>query len=169
MQAIQKTGRTNYMLRMHDARGVDHVWKHPEVFPDIADDYVTDPDKFDTEILLQNESIYVLGGFHNFAITSIFYYQPHNTIMYEVHSAVLPEYRGKQAIEFAKLSLDSMFTETACMKVITHVPEGNPAAYALARRVGMVKEGVNRASIMKNGKLIDQVFLGITKEEFQCQ
>jgi RimJ/RimL family protein N-acetyltransferase len=33
----------------------------------------------------------------------------------------------------------------------------------------MQQEGINRASYLRNGELIDQIMLGITKQEWLCQ
>lgn len=61
-----------------------------------------------------------------------------------------------------------MFDNTSCEKMITNVPEYNKLAYRFAKSIGGVDEGTNRKSFKKEGILMDQYVLGITKEEFIC-
>jgi RimJ/RimL family protein N-acetyltransferase len=94
---------------------------------------------------------------------------PHNCVTYEIHTCLLPTAWGDKAKQAAKLVLNWIFQNTPCMKVITHVPETNALALRYAKRAGMVVEGNNRKSFLKNGQLLDQIQLGITKEEHICQ
>ncbi|MGI9304107.1 MAG: GNAT family N-acetyltransferase [Gammaproteobacteria bacterium] len=79
---------------------------------------------------------------------------------------MLPPWRGKEAVVAARVSLGWMFSTTPCMKVITHVPVYNRAADALAKRAGMVHEGTNRASFLRDGTIYDQDVYGVTAAEF---
>ena len=50
------------------------------------------------------------------------------------------------------------------------IPEYNEGAIRLAIEAGFTKEGVNRKSIMRDGKVYDQHEFGITrKEASRCQ
>ena len=157
------------VCRTHDASEIESVFKHKDVFPYLSDDYSSNPDDVDIKSVASNEGIYFIKASVNDDIAGMFMYHPHNSVLYEVHSAVLPIYRGSKSVEMALKSLQWMFKNTNCKKVITYVPRGNKPAFALARRVGMIVEGINRLSIMINGKLIDQKVLGITEEEVLCQ
>jgi hypothetical protein len=57
--------------------------------------------------------------------------------IYEVHSAVLPEGRGRWAADFARACLHWMFTRTDALEIVTKCPRGNLAARTLALHVGM--------------------------------
>lgn len=87
---------------------------------------------------------------------------------YEMHTCLLPRTWGKQAADAAQLLLRWAFTETSCRKMITAVPAYNRAALRFARAGGMQQEGINRASYLHAGQMIDQIMLGITKEEWLC-
>ena len=100
---------------------------------------------------------------------AVFFYHVRNAITYEVHTCPFHGFRGPEAVAGARLSLGWMFDNTPCRKVITHVPSDNRLAYEFAKRAGMVDEGVNRLSFLKDGQLLDQNVLGITSEEFRCQ
>ena len=157
------------VCRTHDYTEIDKIFKHEEIYPHVSDDYSNNPEDMDTELAASNEALFFIKSEVDENLAGMFMYHPHNGVLYEVHSAVLPEYRGAISVEMALMSLQWMFKNTNCKKVITYVPRGNKPAFALARRVGMIVEGVNRLSIMKNGKLIDQKVLGITEEEVLCQ
>lgn len=155
--------------RLIDADLVNSVIKHDKIFPHLTDDFTNNADVFDTQAVVENESVYFIGVAVDDELASVFYYQPHNHATFEVHSAVLPKYRGKLSVKMAKESLKWIFDNTPCRKVITHVPVGNNPAFVLSKKVGMQIEGINRKSIMKGGKMIDQTLLGITIEELSCQ
>ena len=94
---------------------------------------------------------------------------PHNCVTYEIHTCLLPAAWGAKSKTAGKLVLDWIFANTPCQKVITQVPENNSLALRYALRCGMVKEGVNRSSFLKHGKLLDMTQLGIMKKEHTCQ
>lgn len=55
--------------------------------------------------------------------------------LYEVHTQFIPEARGPRALQAVKDALRWMFTKTDCIEVVTKVPDGNVAAYALVRAI----------------------------------
>ena len=94
---------------------------------------------------------------------------PHNCVTYEIHTCLLPAALGAKSKIAGRLVLDWIFSNTPCQKGITQVPQENQLALRYALRCGMVKEGVNRSSFLKNGELLDMTQLGITKKEHTCQ
>lgn len=56
--------------------------------------------------------------------------------LYECHSQMLPDGRGKWAFDFARAGARYMFTATDCAEILTRIPEGHVAATALARAMG---------------------------------
>lgn len=62
-------------------------------------------------------------------------------VVWEAHSIFDPkeEKSFSAVIEFAKYTLEYMFTQTACKRVVTMVPESNPAARMLAIKCGFTK------------------------------
>ena len=99
----------------------------------------------------------------------VYLVHPHNSVTYEIHTCLLPIAWGSKARQAGKLVLDWMFANTPCQKVITQVPQTNALALRYAKRCGMVVEGNNRQSFLKNGQLLDMTQLGITKKEHTCQ
>jgi RimJ/RimL family protein N-acetyltransferase len=139
---------------------------HPRIWPHISDDYSGPPEDF--RPILHKKGLYYLAPEVDGRRVGVFFYHAHSTVLWEVHTCVLPEFWGAAALYAARDGLRWMVDNTGCRKVITHVPDDNSVARRFAHRVGMVDEGVNRASFLKGGVLLDQYVLGITREEILC-
>jgi len=83
------------------------------------------------------------------------------------HMAILKSFRGIGSAS-ATLALLRYFVQNLDQrihKLSVQIPEWNIACVKLAQAFSFKKEGINRQSVMKNGKLRDQICLGITREE----
>lgn len=152
------------LARTRDMDLVGRIVSHPAIWPHITDD--TTPT---FEPIPDNDAIHwmlVDDG----APAGLFMVHAHNLVCYEMHTCLLPRTWGQQAAAAAQMLLKWAFEETDCQKMITAVPAYNRPALRFAKAGGMVQEGINRASIMRNGVLTDQIMLGITKQEWTtCQ
>jgi len=139
------------------------VVTHPSIWPNVSDDSIESEDYSPTI-----EGLIWLKVFDD-NLLGIYMIQRHNFINYEIHTCMLPNSWGEKAKQASRLVLDWIFANTECIKLVTHVPEDNPLALRYAKKAGLIVEGNNRKSIMKKGRLLDQIQLGITKEEYLCQ
>lgn len=84
----------------------------------------------------------------------------------EAHIAILPKGRGylsfRAVVELIK-AFRTRF-DKRINKMTAQIPEINSACIRLAERAGFKVEGKNPASIMKDGKFIDQVRLGVIRQ-----
>lgn len=151
-------------LRTFDVDTVSGFLRHPEIYPAMADDYS------DVGMVQQAAVSLISGGV--WAVqpseSALFLYFPRTLTWWEVHTLVLPEGRGKKAIEDGKAGLRWVFNNSSCEKVVSLVPEFNRQALLYAKRVGLTVEGINRKSFRKDGHLYDQIQVGICKEDI-CQ
>jgi len=138
---------------------------HPSVYGWVTDDSAPPAKDLDYTPFLALESVYVLMPREG----CLTIYIPRNGVTWEVHSAALPESRGKTMTDAARESLAWMFENTPCRKVVTCVPSFNPLALRLAKQTGMVQEGIDRRSFLKDGVIYNQTLLGICKEEQLCR
>lgn len=94
---------------------------------------------------------------------------PHNSITCEIHAHILPEFRKQYSMESGKCILKWLL-EFAPMykKLIAQVPECHQNVVNFCLAQGFKQEGVNRLSYQKNGKIINQVMLGMTKQEIEA-
>lgn len=154
------------VARTHDMQLVAEIATHPAIWPHLHDDGT--PEDWAP---VDHEAIYwMLVRDDDDAAVGVFMVHPLNSYCFEMHTALLPRTWGQAAKEAAQLLLAWAFTETPCLKMVTNVPAYNRAALRYARAGGMTEEGINRASYMRNGVLVDQIMLGITKQEWKsCQ
>ena len=150
------------IARTHDMELVRSIMSHPAIWPHIHDDNTQDCEPLDHE------------GFYWLAVSDgepagVFLVHATNSVCFEVHTCLLPRIWGQAATVAASLCKAWVFGNTDCEKIITHVPAYNQTALRFALRCGMKREGTNRASYLKDGKLMDQHLLGITKQEWKCQ
>lgn len=138
---------------------VNRILTDDSIYPFIADDYSPAKEEFTALPFLENESVYVLSPNEY----SVFVIHPHNSIMYEIHVNILPEGRGRHAIEATGKAFEYIFTETKCEKLICIIPVICENVYSFALKMGMEPEGILKESFLKNGKLIDQHIMGIGK------
>lgn len=147
--------------RTHDMDLVYSIMANESIWPHIHDDFVKEPNPVDHDQLYWM----LISDDHP---AGVFLVHAVNSVCYQMHTCLLPRIWGDGAAQAAKLLGDWVFNEMNCMKLITAVPAYNRAAFRFAKAGGMTQEGINRASFMRNGKLIDQIMLGVTKEEWTC-
>ena len=151
--------------RTHNMVLVASIMGHPAIWPHVRDDGAGECDPVDHD------------GFHWMRVDlddgtagGVFLVHALNSYCYEMHTCLLPRMWGPEAARAAQMLLEWAFDETQCQKMVTNVPAYNRAALRFARAGGMVQEGVNRASFMRDGELVDLINLGITKQEWKkCQ
>jgi RimJ/RimL family protein N-acetyltransferase len=78
-------------------------------------------------------------------------------ICIEMHCVMLPGYRGKTAVRALRAFGDWLRTRTRYRKVVAQVPAYNRPMLHIAARAGMTRAGLNRESVMRGGRLYDQV------------
>lgn len=133
--------------------------------PSVQDDISDDPTKGS---VIQSLSNYEwIGVVEDGQIQGLFVLITLNSISVEIHTCLLPSLRGSKAFQAGELILNLIFKNYE--KVISWVPENNRKAKLFSLRLGFQVEGINRASFLKNGKLQDQILVGLTKGEYLCQ
>lgn len=151
------------LSRTHDMALVASIMEHPAIWPHVHEDGVAACEPVDHEAL---HWMLVDDG----EPAGVFMVHAVNSACYQMHTALLPRTWGTQAKEAAQMLLRWAFEETVCRKMITSVPAYNRAALRFAKAGGMTVEGVNRASFLRNGEMVDQIMLGITLKEWnKCQ
>lgn len=81
------------------------------------------------------------------------------TVM-DCHISVLKECRGACTGEFMEWAEYWVKNNTDIKKLTVCIPEFNEAAIKRAKKSGFKFEGINTKSFLKDGELIDQVYLG---------
>lgn len=136
--------------RTFDPAFLNGVVNHPEVRPWVSGEGVLDVTGAVTDP--SNFALVTDGGG--------FILMRHEPGIYEVHSQFLPEGR-KHTRKAMWAAFDYMFTRTDCERVITQVPDSNPAAAALAKVAGF--RLMFRREDTPRGPT---AFMGLTAEEW---
>lgn len=90
-----------------------------------------------------------------------------NSYTINLHPYILKSHRAKSRDVIYKVF--EWFLTTPCFinKLNATIPFYRKIVYNLAKKTGFRDEGVNRSSILKNGKFYDQWNVGITKSEIK--
>lgn len=150
------------LLQIDDVDIINSIILNPFVNSDISDDPT-----FGRKIKTLPPHFEWLGVYENGQLHGVYALVPQNAVTAEIHTCLLPSIRGKQALQAGKLLLDHLFSKYS--KAISYVPATNQKAKFYALMLGFQSEGVNKKSYLKNGMLIDQLLVGLTKGEWLCQ
>ncbi|MDA3831793.1 MAG: GNAT family protein [Spirochaetales bacterium] len=156
MVAVWRVSQVVYITI--NKKDIAKIINHPKVWNMVSDDLSQKP-----YVPIIDDSIIYLINKHK---TGLMRTEPVNGITYQIHTTALPELWGK-AVGFAKESIEWLFKNTACMKIITFIPIYNKLAIKLAKKSGMEQEGCIKKSFLKGWKLHDQLIYGLTKEQFK--
>ena len=109
--------------------------------------------------------IYLLIYFYDRLIGTWCIY-PENKTTLNIHCNILKGFRdhGEEAV---RLMFEWFVDEspTQYRKLNAEIPVIYESVYFFTKKVGFKDEGINRLSIRKNGRLVDQSRLGITRSE----
>lgn len=138
---------------------VTRVYTSNDIWDRVTDDFTPDRDIIDLSSHLQNPMVYMLIPDD----IGVIMFHPVNTVLYMTHASILPEHRGKKAIEAGKEAGLWMFHNTPCQKIFCLIPQRNFQAIFYARALGFSKEGVMTKAMMKHGELVDLHCYGIER------
>lgn len=85
----------------------------------------------------------------------------HSRIEFEVHQALLPELGWKKRIEIAKAFFE-LLRAAGCKRVLGKVVISNRYIMKFNSAIGMEMFGVDEQSFMRNGRLEDQAYFGLS-------
>ena len=141
---------------------VEAVIKDPEIFGRIAED----GHDLESYKITHNESQCFFTLESEGAVIGVWILYPANKSTLNIHCNILKEHRehGKEA---GRLILEWFVNNAASnyKKLNAEIPVIYPEVYHYTRAYGFKDEGINRASIMKGGALVDQFRLGLTRDE----
>jgi RimJ/RimL family protein N-acetyltransferase len=151
--------------RSFDYELIRRIITHRRIYPHVSDDGSPPANEYrpiesDGVWYVVVRDIYPDAGAQE--ILGLWIFHPHTSICWEIHTALLPNAWGERGQCAARLLPDWIWKHTPCRRIITSVPASNRLALHFAFRAGMKAYGVNEASILQNGRLCDQVCLGIS-------
>tara|TARA_R110000822_G_scaffold102088_2_gene228412 strand:+ start:184 stop:645 length:462 start_codon:yes stop_codon:yes gene_type:complete len=144
-------------VRLATAEEIKEVVSSPDLLPMLVEDGFSgdfEPDMNQVWLLFEDDED-IIGIFNFTHITSI---------CFEMHPMIYKKYR----LKYARQCMDwafMFFLETDKNKIIVQIPSDRPELVNFAKHHGFVEEGINRDSVMKEGKIMNIIQLGITKSE----
>lgn len=151
-------------VELDDPAAIRRIMTHPRVYPRLCDDFSPAPEEFEPTLCSGLHYI----GIERDSIDGLVFYHRHNTVTYEAHTCLKPSLWGRDGRKGWLMTAGWMFDHTDCRKIIGSCPADNPLIERFAKSIGFTVEGVNRKSLLRNGRLLDQTMVGLTKEEFEC-
>jgi len=146
--------------RSTDYALIRQVMTHARVWPHITDDGSPNVDSFHP---VESESFWYVLARRDGELLGLFLFVPENMITWSVHTCLLPVAWGPVARECGRGVAEWIWRETLCHRIVTTVPVTNTLALEFAKSCGMRAFGRNPQSILKGGKLVDQILLGISR------
>jgi RimJ/RimL family protein N-acetyltransferase len=144
--------------RTFDYELVGAIMRHPSLYQ--ADDFSPRREDYNPD---ENPLIcYVLVEDAG-EVLGLFILAPQNHICWEIHTRLLPCAWGERAAAAAKGILEWVWANTPAQRLVTFCPAYNRLAIRFAKRAGMTEYGRNPQSWQKDGRLHDQVLLGISR------
>ena len=144
-------------VRLATAEEVKEGVSSPDLLPMLVEDGFSgdfEPDMNQVWLLFEDDED-IIGIFNFTHITSI---------CFEMHPMIYKKYR----LKYARQCMDwafMFFLETDKNKIIVQIPSDRPELVNFAKHHGFIEEGINRDSVMKEGKIMNIIQLGITKSE----
>ncbi len=148
------------VAELRDPEILRSIINHPAVYGPSSSDLCPPPELNDVG-WMASPPVLPVGILVDGAWAGVFVCIPHTRVLMEVHTAILPGWRGRIAERAAALFLRHLAEHSACRKLFTLVPAFNRPAALFALRAGMRREGCLTASFLKHGVLHDQALFAI--------
>ncbi len=145
--------------RQRTAEHVNCVVNHPSVYPWVRGPIEGPIDL--TGLIESGNYVALFGEYGGFLFWNM------GQGVYDAHSAVLPEGRGKWAVLAAQHALQWMFEKEDAREIMMAVPKGNLAVRALVRVLQAKFRGTIEDGWIQNGKLVPTDVFSLTKMDWQ--
>lgn len=131
---------------------ISDVVSDESVYPWITDDNSPeDPEYFVDSLLANQDNLFIKVVDNDNQVGGLFVARKVSNFSYEIHTNLLPHCRGELAIEAGQKVLEWLFTKTDCMRVVSVIPDNNPAAKHLAESCGMELQYSRKYAFKKDG------------------
>lgn len=152
--------------RTFDLELIRTIITHHRIWPHVSDDGAGAPENYRP---VDHPAIWYVTVLNHGELMGAWIFTPENSICWGVHTCLLPKAWGSFAHRAAREMCVWIWENTPCRRIVTTVPTYNRLALAFAKGAGMEQYGLNPQSYQKDGKMYDQILLGISRPETTCQ
>lgn len=148
-----------YLARIErhtSAHALNRIINDPSIYPSVKG-YAEG--RLDLSAAVGNPNNVLLMGEHGGVLFTM-----HQPGLYEAHTQILPEGRGRWGLLMVRACLHWMFSQTDAIEIITRAPRGNLAALALARAVGGVEEFTVKAGWVIDNDPVPTAILSLSAQ-----
>jgi len=149
-----------HLARLADAELIKAIVTDPRIYSRMSDDFAPPAEEYVPPAV--GEAVYA-GLWADGVLKGLWALVPHSRILWEVHTALLPEVWGAVAREAAPKLLEWVWENTECQRLYSLVPEYARATRKFALHAGMVECGKHEKAFLKDGELYDLTILGISR------
>lgn len=96
-------------------------------------------------------------------VIGLFIVSAHSAYLWEIHQCFLPKAWGAKAIQATIEFREWIWKESRCERLFGQIVESNRLALRFAKAAGMTEFGTHPKSFMKNGRMQDQILVGIDR------
>lgn len=156
-----------YLKEIKDLELVRNILIEPEMWDRITED----GQNKDDFVIEPNPAFNFVGVFSNDEtlkqekLIGLFFLHALNKTALQIHAHIIKKYRKKFAKEAGRQIISYFVNETEYQKLLAEIPVIYTNVYHYTKSFGFVDEGLNRKSFTKDGKIIDQFRLGLTRPE----
>ena len=143
-----------------DAGLIRQTMTHPLIYPRITDDGSVPVEDFSPPA---GGPFGYLGAWDGETFLGLWMVERRNAVTAEVHTCLLPLAAGSKGLEAAAACAEWIWVNTDFARIVTSVPVFNGLALRFAERSGMVRYGENVGSFLKDGKLHNEILLGLSR------
>lgn len=150
----------------NDLQEVINLLSDPELLGRIAEDGATTED---LKKLVTDDQYYLMIKMNDESV-GVWWLHESSSSTLDIHCNILKQYR-KPAKSAGQLIIEWFLNKAPIryQKLNAEIPVIYPEVYHYTKNHGFVDEGINRKSICKNGTIVDQWRLGLTRTEAQAQ
>lgn len=145
---------------------IKSVITDPAVWSRIADDYSGKPEEWEPFESATIGHVLVWDGGQLLGLLTLC---AESAIHYWLHTRLLPCAYGRpprgRSRQIAREFLDWLWANGPCERITMNICATNRTALVMATEVGFKEFGVNPKSVMRHGKLQDQIMLGMSRPE----
>ncbi len=122
--------------------------------PSVEDFYLDTDEVYSVALLGDDDEL------HGFVLA-----HPLSGTVVSTHVCIAPDYWGhKDNVKLGQMACALIFEIPGIVKQVASIPVTDKEVLRFAQRVGFQREGMNKASFLRNGELLDQYYVGLTQE-----
>lgn len=140
-----------------DVAFVRSVFLNPAITPGMVDDSVPEPEKLDFDGL---PGIFV-KALYDGLVAGCFWLLRHDDAI-EVHTALLPDFHGKRAVQIGRALVPWIFEHTGAARITSYAWSDSPAVAWFCRMVGMKPTRTEPWPNTRHGRAVDITYYAIT-------